>query len=269
MAAKNTRFSGRKKLIFGVKILTIPPFVLPGSEKMRNFAAPNAEDSIVITFMLLPIYNKECLIEAGCDEAGRGCLAGSVYAAAVILPPDYENAMLNDSKQLTARRRYLLREQIERDALAWAVGIVTPEEIDRINILNASILAMHRALDQLRVRPEYIIVDGNRFKPYFEPKAKAEAADEDCKCQAALPHTTIVKGDGKYLSIAAASILAKTYRDDYMLQLHEQYPHYGWNHNMGYPTREHREGIKKYGITPVHRLSFGHVSDGQLQIPFE
>lgn len=216
--------------------------------------------------MLLPIYNKEGLIEAGCDEAGRGCLAGSVYAAAVILPPDYENAMLNDSKQLTARRRYLLREQIERDALAWAVGIVTPEEIDRINILNASILAMHRALDALTVRPEYVIVDGNKFKPYYSTKTKTNSMGGE---QEIIPHTTIVKGDGKYLSIAAASILAKTYRDDYMLQLHEQYPHYGWDHNMGYPTREHREGIKKYGITPVHRLSFGHVSDGQLSIPFE
>ena len=157
--------------------------------------------------MLTPIYNKESRIEAGCDEAGRGCLAGSVYAAAVIFAPDYHNEELNDSKQLTAKRRYALRQIIERDALAWAVGIVTPEEIDHINILNASILAMHRALDQLTLRPEFVIVDGNRFKPYHE-----------------VPYATIVKGDGKYLSIAAASILAKTYRDDYMHELHQQYP---------------------------------------------
>ena len=208
--------------------------------------------------MLLPIYNKECLIEAGCDEAGRGCLAGSVYAAAVILPPDYANAELNDSKQLSARKRRALREQIQRDAVAWAVGVVTPQEIDEINILNASILAMHRALDQLTTRPEYLIIDGNRFHDYCD-KSTGEV----------LPHSTIVKGDGKYLSIAAASILAKTYRDDYMLSLHEQYPHYGWDHNMGYPTREHREGIDLHGLTPVHRLTFGHINDGQLSLPFE
>lgn len=208
--------------------------------------------------MLLPIYNKECLIEAGCDEAGRGCLAGSVYAAAVILPPDYANAELNDSKQLSARKRRALREQIQRDAVAWAVGVVTPQEIDEINILNASILAMHRALDQLTARPEYLIIDGNRFHDYCD-KSTGEV----------LPHSTIVKGDGKYLSIAAASILAKTYRDDYMLSLHEQYPHYGWDHNMGYPTREHREGIALHGLTPVHRLTFGHINDGQLSLPFE
>lgn len=206
---------------------------------------------------LLSLYNTQGLIEAGCDEAGRGCLAGSVFAAAVILPPDYQNADLNDSKQLSARRRYKLREEIERDALAWAVGEVLPEEIDRINILNASILAMHRALDQLCTRPEYVIVDGNRFKPYC-----------DTTTGEILPHTTIVKGDGKYLSIAAASILAKTYRDDYMLRLHEQYPHYGWDRNMGYPTKEHREALAQYGPTPVHRLTFGHVNDGQLALPF-
>lgn len=206
---------------------------------------------------LLSLYNTQGLIEAGCDEAGRGCLAGSVFAAAVILPPDYQNADLNDSKQLSARRRYKLREEIERDALAWAVGEVLPEEIDRINILNASILAMHRALDQLCTRPEYVIVDGNRFKPYC-----------DTTTGEILPHTTIVKGDGKYLSIAAASILAKTYRDDYMLRLHEQYPHYGWDRNMGYPTKEHREALALYGPTPVHRLTFGHVNDGQLALPF-
>ena len=190
-------------------------------------------------------------IEAGCDEAGRGCLAGSVYAAAVILPDDYQNDLLNDSKQLTEKRRYELREVIERDAVAWAVGIVTPEEIDKINILNASILAMHRALDQLKVRPEAIIVDGNRFKPYQN-----------------LPYTTIVKGDGKYLSIAAASILAKTYRDDYMNELAKEYPQYDWLSNKGYPTKKHREAIKQYGITPYHRKSYNLLGDGQLSLDF-
>lgn len=190
-------------------------------------------------------------VEAGCDEAGRGCLAGSVYAAAVILPEDYQNELLNDSKQLTEKKRYQLREIIERDAVAWAVGIVTPEEIDKVNILNASILAMHRALDQLKVRPEAIIVDGNRFKPYQE-----------------LPHTTIVKGDGKYLSIAAASILAKTYRDDYMNQLAEEYPQYDWRSNKGYPTKKHREAIKQFGITPYHRKSYNLLGDGQLSLDF-
>ena len=191
-------------------------------------------------------------VEAGCDEAGRGCLAGSVYAAAVILPEGYQNELLNDSKQLTEKKRYQLREMIERDAVAWAVGIVTPEEIDKINILNASILAMHRALDQLKVRPEAIIVDGNRFKKYKD-----------------LPHTTIVKGDGKYLSIAAASILAKTYRDDYMNQLAEEYPQYDWKSNKGYPTKKHREAIKQYGITPYHRKTFNMLGDGQLSLKFE
>lgn len=200
--------------------------------------------------MLSPIYNKENLVEAGCDEAGRGCLAGSVYAAAVIFAPDYHNDELNDSKQLTAKHRYALREVIERDALAWAVGVVTPEEIDEINILNASILAMHRALDQLTIRPEFIIVDGNRFKSYKQ-----------------LPHQTIVKGDGKYLSIAAASILAKTYRDDYMHALHQEYPYYGWDHNAGYPTKEHREGILHHGLTPYHRRSFAGL--GEQELPFD
>jgi ribonuclease HII len=190
-------------------------------------------------------------IEAGCDEAGRGCLAGSVYAAAVIFPEDYQNAELNDSKQLTDKRRHQLREIIEHDALAWAVGIVTPEEIDKINILNASILAMHRALDQLQVRPETIIVDGNRFKPYQQ-----------------LPYTTIVKGDGKYLSIAAASILAKTYRDDYMDRLAVEYPCYDWLSNKGYPTKKHREAIRQYGITPYHRKTFNLLGDGQLSFDF-
>ena len=188
---------------------------------------------------MLKNYYEQGRVEAGCDEAGRGCLAGSVYAAAVILPPDYHNERLNDSKKLTARQRYALRQDIERDAVAWAVGVVTPQEIDQINILNASILAMHRALDQLQVRPEAIIVDGNRFKPYRD-----------------LPHTTIVKGDGKYLSIAAASILAKTYRDDEMVRLAQEYPDYDWQHNMGYPTRKHREAIRQHGITPYHRRTF-------------
>ena len=200
--------------------------------------------------MLLNHYY-EGKIEAGCDEAGRGCLAGSVYAAAVILPEDYQNELLNDSKQLTEKRRYELREMIERDAVAWAVGIVTPEEIDKINILNASILAMHRALDQLKVRPEAVIVDGNRFKKYKD-----------------LPHTTIVKGDGKYLSIAAASILAKTYRDDYMNDLAKEYPQYDWRSNKGYPTKKHREAIRQFGITPYHRKSYNLLGDGQLSLEF-
>ena len=201
---------------------------------------------------MLASHYYEGKMEAGCDEAGRGCLAGSVYAAAVIFPEDYQNDELNDSKQLTDRRRKLLREIIQRDAIAWAVGIVTPEEIDRINILNASILAMHRALDQLQVRPEAVIVDGNRFKPYQQ-----------------LPHTTIVKGDGKYLSIAAASILAKTYRDDYMDELAKEYPQYDWLSNKGYPTKKHREAIRQYGITPYHRKSFNMLGDGQLSLNFE
>ena len=200
---------------------------------------------------MLKSHYYESLIEAGCDEAGRGCLAGSVYAAAVILPSDYQNELLNDSKKLTAKKRYALREVIERDAIAWAVGIVTPEEIDKINILNASFLAMHRALDQLKVRPEAVIVDGNRFKPYQD-----------------LPSTTIVKGDGKYLSIAAASILAKTYRDDYMLSLAEEYPQYDWQSNMGYPTKKHRQAILEHGITPYHRKSYNLLGDGQLSFDF-
>ena len=200
---------------------------------------------------MLKSHYYEDLIEAGCDEAGRGCLAGSVYAAAVILPPDYQNELLNDSKKLTAKKRYALREEIERDAIAWAVGIVTPEEIDKINILNASFLAMHRALDQLQVRPEAVIVDGNRFKPYQD-----------------LPSTTIVKGDGKYLAIAAASILAKTYRDDYMLSLAEEYPQYDWQSNMGYPTKNHRQAIRQHGITPYHRKSYNLLGDGQLSFDF-
>jgi len=201
-------------------------------------------------------------IEAGCDEAGRGCLAGSVYAAAVIFAEDYKNEALNDSKQLTDKRRKELRAIIERDAIAWAVGVVTPEEIDKMNILNASILAMHRALDQLQVRPEAIIVDGNRFKPYKESTTHHHEP-------ITLPHTTIVKGDGKYLSIAAASILAKTYRDDYMDTLALEYPQYDWMKNKGYPTKKHRDAIKQYGITPYHRKTFNMLGDGQLTLDFE
>lgn len=201
--------------------------------------------------MLKSVYYTD-KVEAGCDEAGRGCLAGSVYAAAVILPPNYENELLNDSKQLSERKRYLLRSIIENDVVAWAVGVVTAEEIDKINILNASILAMHRALDALKVQPEAIIVDGNRFKPYND-----------------VPYTTIVKGDGKYLSIAAASILAKTYRDDYMKTIAEEYPQYDWKSNKGYPTNKHRAAIKKYGISPYHRKSFTLLPPEELSIDFK
>ncbi|MDR1631362.1 MAG: ribonuclease HII [Dysgonamonadaceae bacterium] len=188
--------------------------------------------------MLLPHLNKD-LIEAGCDEAGRGCLAGAVFAAAVILPPDFGCEELNDSKQLSEKQRDALRPIIEKEALAWAVGIVSPEEIDKLNILNASILAMHRALDQMDICPQHLLIDGNRFKNYKD-----------------IPHTTVVKGDGKYLSIAAASVLAKTHRDEYMLRLHEEFPQYDWNHNKGYPTRKHRKAIAGIGTTPYHRRSF-------------
>ena len=198
--------------------------------------------------MLKPFYQEE-LIEAGCDEAGRGCLAGAVYAAAVILPKDYQNEKLNDSKQLTEKQRYELREEIQRDAIAWAVGVVDQKEIDQINILRASILAMHRAVEQLKVQPQYLIIDGNRFTPYKK-----------------LPFSTIVKGDGRYLSIAAASILAKTYRDDYMNQLHEEFPNYDWNKNKGYPTKKHRAAIKEFGTTPYHRRTFNLLGDGQLEL---
>lgn len=194
----------------------------------------------------------EGLVEAGCDEAGRGCLAGSVFAAAVILPAGYDNAALNDSKKLTERRRYELREQIMADAEAWAVGEVTPEEIDRINILKASFLAMHRALDLLKVRPEAVIVDGNRFVPYR-----------------GLPYTTVVKGDGKYQAIAAASILAKTFRDDYMKSLHREYPCYGWDGNKGYPTAEHRRAIREHGVSPYHRMSYNLLGNGELPLDFK
>ncbi len=199
--------------------------------------------------MLLP-YLEANRIEAGCDEAGRGCLAGSVFAAAVILPPDFKNDDLNDSKQLSEKKRYALRPIIEREAIAWAVGIVTPEEIDKINILKASFLAMHRAIDQLTIRPEHLLIDGNRFTLYRDIK-----------------HTTVVKGDGKYLSIAAASILAKTYRDDYMDELAKEYPDYHWTENKGYPTKAHREAIRAVGITPYHRKTFTLLPE-QLTLDF-
>jgi len=200
--------------------------------------------------MLKPYLHKN-LIEAGCDEAGRGCLAGPVYAAAVILPADFSNELLNDSKQLSERRRYQLREVIEREAVAWAVGVVSNEEIDRINILRASILAMHRAVAQLRVRPEHLLVDGNRFSPY-----------ED------IPHTTVVKGDATYMSIAAASVLAKTYRDDFMLKIHAEYPQYHWDKNKGYPAPVHREAIRQYGTSPYHRMTFNLLGTKQLELEF-
>lgn len=199
--------------------------------------------------MLLPYLDVD-RIEAGCDEAGRGCLAGSVFAAAVILPHDFKNEDLNDSKQLSEKKRYALRPVIEREAIAWAVGIVTPEEIDRINILNASFLAMHRAIDRLEVKPAHLLIDGNRFNPY-----------------PGISHTTVIKGDGKYLSIAAASILAKTYRDDYMNELDRDYPAYRWKENKGYPTRAHREAIRATGISPYHRKTFTLLPE-QLTIGF-
>ncbi|MCL2415141.1 MAG: ribonuclease HII [Bacteroidales bacterium] len=198
--------------------------------------------------MLLPYYNAD-LLEAGCDEAGRGCLAGPVFAAAVILPKNYQNKRLNDSKQLNKTQRDALRETIETDALAWAVASVGQEEIDQINILNASILAMHRAIEQLKIKPEFLLIDGNRFKSYKK-----------------IPHQTVVKGDGKYLSIAAASVLAKTYRDQYMSQIHNKFPNYGWLTNQGYPTKKHYDAIQKYGITPHHRKTFKLVKPVQLSM---
>lgn len=188
--------------------------------------------------------------EAGCDEAGRGCLAGPVFAAAVILPPDFKNDILNDSKQLTEKQRYQLRDVIMREAAAYAVAKLDAEKIDEINILNASIASMHLALDQLVVRPEFIIVDGNRFRKYHD-----------------VPHQTIVKGDGKYLSIAAASVLAKTFRDDFMKQIANEFPEYNWAKNKGYPTADHRAAIAKYGVTPYHRRSF-RLLDQQLSFDF-
>lgn len=197
---------------------------------------------------MLPDCYISCRNEAGCDEAGRGCLAGPVYAAAVILPANFSHPLLNDSKKLTEARRELLRHVIEQEAVAWAVGTVSAQEIDRINILRASILAMHRALDALSVRPGAVIVDGNRFSPYAD-----------------IPWKTFVKGDGKYGNIAAASILAKTHRDEHMKMLHEQYPVYAWNVNKGYPTKAHREAIAKHGPSPLHRMTF-RLLDDQLTL---
>ncbi len=188
--------------------------------------------------MLEPFY-QQIFPEAGCDEAGRGCLAGPVFAAAVILPPDFYNATLNDSKKLNEKQRYDLREVILKESIGWAVGIVHQEEIDEINILNASIKAMHLSLDQLTTKPNFIIIDGNRFKPYKE-----------------IPHQTIIKGDGKFASIAAASILAKTYRDDFMFEQHELFPQYNWKKNKGYPTMDHRKAIEEFGRCALHRMSF-------------
>ena len=190
--------------------------------------------------MLENTYQQE-LIEAGCDEAGRGCLAGSVFAAAVILPPDFHHPLLNDSKQMTERARNILREVIEREAVAWAVAEVTAARIDEINILKASIEGMNIAAANLKVAAEFLAIDGNRFISHT-----------------GLPYKCIVKGDGKYADIAAASVLAKTHRDEYMLRLHNEFPHYGWDRNKGYPTREHRLAIREYGLTPYHRLSFNH-----------
>lgn len=199
---------------------------------------------------MLKSYFDKIKLEAGCDEAGRGCLAGPVFAAAVILPKDYKNKILNDSKQLTDKIRYELREVIEKEALAYAVAQVSNIEIDDINILNASFLGMHRAVDQLKTIPELLLIDGNRFKPYKK-----------------IPHQCIVKGDAKFLSIAAASILAKTYRDDFMVQASKKYPHYGWEKNMGYPTKLHREGIRQHGTTPLHRMTF-QLLPSQMELEF-
>jgi ribonuclease HII len=202
--------------------------------------------------MLLPFLNKG-LTEAGCDEAGRGCLAGPVFAAAVILPVGFKNDELNDSKQLTERQREHLRPLIEETSLDWSIGIVGPEEIDRINILNASILAMHRAIDGLKIRPQHLLIDGNRFRKYGDTG-----------------HTTIVGGDGKYLSIAAASVLAKTARDDYMRKIDAEFPQYGWAGNKGYPTVEHRKAISEYGTTHYHRMTFRLLPlEKQLSLDFD
>lgn len=201
---------------------------------------------------MLRTYLNPDTIEAGCDEAGRGCLAGPVYAAAVILPDNFSNELLNDSKQLTEAQRYALREVIEREAVAWAVGVVTAAEIDEINILRASILAMQRAVEQLKIVPQHLLIDGNRFTPYRK-----------------IPYTTVVKGDATFMSIAAASILAKTYRDDYMLKISKEFPDYDWQHNKGYPTPKHRAAIRRYGATPHHRMTFNLTGENpQLALQF-
>ncbi len=217
---------------------------------------------------LLPHYY-DGLVEAGCDEAGRGCLAGSVYAAAVILPPDYDNPELDDSKKLTEKRRYALRDQIQRDAVAWAVGIVSPKEIDEINILHASFLAMHRAIAALSVRPQALLIDGNRFDPKPVIPRSLQADSSPLTLHSSLPYACIVHGDAKYQAIAAASILAKTYRDDYMSQLDAEYPVYKWNKNKGYPTKDHRAAIAEHGITKYHRKSYNLYGDRQLELKFE
>ena len=225
--------------------------------KCKNNNALNAKTTYQTkqrtgTMATLSLHLHPDKIEAGCDEAGRGCLAGAVFAASVILPEDFQCEELNDSKQLTEKQRYKLRELIESKAVAWAIGIVFPEEIDKINILNASFLAMHRAVEKLGVLPEHLLIDGNRFKPYPD-----------------IPHTCVIKGDGKYLSIAAASILAKTYRDDYMQQLHKEYNVYAWDQNKGYPTVKHRKAIEEFGATPYHRMSFTLLpEDRQLSLDF-
>lgn len=198
----------------------------------------------------LKSFFKEGIVEAGCDEAGRGCLAGPVYAAAVVLPSDYFNPLLNDSKQLTEKQREKLRPEIEREAITWGLGIVSSQEVDKINVLNASYLGMHRAVEALKIQPELLLIDGNRFKPYPN-----------------IPHQCIVKGDGKYFSIAAASVLAKTYRDDFMHKIAKEYPGYGWEQNKGYPTKDHRSAIREFGITPYHRTSF-KLLENQLQLKF-
>jgi ribonuclease HII len=193
-------------------------------------------------------FHKKNTIEAGCDEAGRGCLAGPVFAAAVILPPDFQNELLNDSKKLTEKQRYFLRPIIEKEAIAWAVEAVSNEEIDKVNILNASFLAMNRAVKKLKIVPEHLLIDGNRFRPQTE-----------------IPFTCMIKGDGRFFSIAAASVLAKTYRDDFMREIHNEFPNYNWDKNKGYPTKKHRQGIKKYGVTKYHRMTF-RLLDEQLKL---
>ncbi len=196
---------------------------------------------------MLKLFLQENRLEAGCDEAGRGCLAGPVVAAAVILPSNFKNELLNDSKKLSEKQRYKLRDVIEKQALEYAIGVVSNKEIDKINILKASFLAMHRAIDSLKTKPEHLLIDGNRFTPYPN-----------------INHTTIIKGDGKYLSIAAASVLAKCYRDDLMNNLHKQYPNFDWNKNKGYPTKAHRSGIKEHGPTKYHRMTFKLIEEKQL-----
>ena len=193
-------------------------------------------------------FHKKNTIEAGCDEAGRGCLAGPVFAAAVILPPDFQNELLNDSKKLTEKQRYFLRPIIEKEAIAWAVEAVSNEEIDKVNILNASFLAMNRAVKKLKVVPDHLLIDGNRFRP-----------------QTKIPFTCMIKGDGRFFSIAAASVLAKTYRDDFMAKIHNEFPIYDWDKNKGYPTKRHRQGIKKHGVTKYHRMTF-RLLDEQLKL---